>query len=64
MNAKQIFEALLAGKKVGQDDGFYVYLNIDGNLMAEAIGWACEPTDVLSDVIDFGTAKIIAEEGP
>jgi hypothetical protein len=64
MNAKQIFEQLLAGKKVGQSPTYYVYLNIDGNLMSESEGWAAEPGEVLSDILVFDTTKVIPEEGP
>lgn len=64
MNPKQIFEALLAGKKVGESDRFYVYLNIAGDLMGEYLDSHDTADTVLSSLIYYGNAKVIAEEGP
>lgn len=65
MNAKQMCEALLAGKKVGVSDRKYIYLNIDGELICEAATKILDsPEFVLMVLLRSGEAKIISEEGP
>jgi hypothetical protein len=66
MNARQIFEALLAGRKVGESDQFYVYLNVDGVLMGNQDDPrypAEEPDNMLASIIYYGNAKCLPEEG-
>ena len=65
MNAKQIFEQLLACRKVGESDSYYVYLNVDGNLVSSREDVSRDsPGNMLSNIIYYGTAKVIPEDGP
>jgi hypothetical protein len=63
VTAKQVLEQLLAGKKVGLTSSFYMYLNIEGNLMLESDG-RCEDEELMiGNLIRSNLCRIIPEEG-
>jgi hypothetical protein len=64
MNAKQICEALLAGKKVGVSGSDYMYLNIEGELQLEDEDGRWEQYyHQIGAFFDYEQVKIIPEEG-
>lgn len=65
MNARQIFEALLEGKKVGSSPSSYMYLNIDGELCVEDIDDYYDTwSNQIGSLMCWEACKIIPEEGP
>lgn len=60
MNAKQIFEALLAGKKVGQNRRWCYYLDSEGELTCPDYDY--EDADRIGVFFSLNDNKIIPEE--
>ena len=67
MTNREVLQAILDGKKVGENDAWYVYINMDGKLMGsrdETRASHNHPANILSAVLYYGTGKVIPEEGP
>lgn len=64
MTAKEIMQALIDGKKVGTSDGYYMYLNINGQLRTENHFGGCTIDEQVSDLLINCNCRVLPEEGP
>jgi hypothetical protein len=64
MNAKQIMQCLLEGKKVGTSDRYYMYLTIEGELRTENHFGGCTIDEQIGDLLVCCACKVIPEDGP
>jgi hypothetical protein len=65
MTHKELMQALIDGKKVGESDRKYIYLNIAGSLMCESATKILDrPEFILMKLLYNSCGKIIPEEGP
>jgi hypothetical protein len=65
MTNKETMQALIDGKKVGESDRRYVYLNMDGKLLCEsAVQILDRPEFVLMKLLINENGRVLPEDGP